>query len=78
MVLNGLTALDVDVLYSEIDVRMNTPCTAAKLQTQAAVYERIAASCLAVERCIGMTTWVSDPSLLPGVLQTNVSLGCIR
>ena len=35
---------------------------------QADVYERIAASCLAVKRCVGMTTWgVSDKySWIPG------------
>ncbi|EME80661.1 glycoside hydrolase family 10 protein [Pseudocercospora fijiensis CIRAD86] len=70
--LEGLTALDVDVTYSEVDVRMKTPSTPEKLQTQAEVYERVAASCMEVKRCIGMTTWgVSDkyswiPSTFPG------------
>lgn len=56
-------------MYTEIDVRMNTPATAEKLAVQAATYERIAASCLAVKRCIGMTVWgISDKySWIPGV-----------
>ncbi|CAO2648309.1 Nn.00g075760.m01.CDS01 [Neocucurbitaria sp. VM-36] len=59
----------VDVVYTEIDVRMNTPATPEKLAVQAATYQRIAASCLAVKRCIGMTVWgISDKySWIPGV-----------
>ncbi|KAK3708756.1 hypothetical protein LTR37_011277 [Vermiconidia calcicola] len=55
------TSQGVDVAYTEIDVRMNTPPTPAKLKKQADVYETVARSCLAVKRCVGMTTWgVSD------------------
>ena len=53
-----MTSQDVDVLYSEIDVRMNLPATKKKLNVQAKVYQRVAASCLSVQRCIGMTVWV--------------------
>lgn len=68
-VLRGLTALNVDVVYTEIDIRMNTPATPAKLKAQAAAYETVARSCLAVKRCIGMTVWgISDAfSWIPGV-----------
>jgi endo-1,4-beta-xylanase len=53
--------LGVDVVYTEIDVRMNTPATPEKLKVQAEAYERIAKSCLNVKRCIGMTVWgISD------------------
>lgn len=59
----------VDVAYTEIDVRLNTPATPEKLAVQAATYERIAASCIAVKRCVGMTVWgISDKySWIPGV-----------
>jgi endo-1,4-beta-xylanase len=49
------TKLGVDVIYTEIDVRMNTPSTPEKLEVQADAYQRIAASCLATKRCRGMT-----------------------
>ncbi|KAK4112519.1 glycoside hydrolase family 10 protein [Canariomyces notabilis] len=59
--LRAFTNLGLDVAYTEIDIRMNTPATAAKLQAAADAYARVAASCLAVERCVGMTIWgVSD------------------
>jgi endo-1,4-beta-xylanase len=51
----------VDVHISELDVRMNTPATAEKLEVQKQVYERVAKACLAVKRCVGMTVWVSGP-----------------
>ncbi|KAF2874358.1 endo-1,4-beta-xylanase-like protein [Massariosphaeria phaeospora] len=59
----------VNVIYTEIDLRMNTPATADKLKVQAAAYERVAKSCLAVKRCMGMTVWgISDKySWIPGV-----------
>jgi endo-1,4-beta-xylanase len=57
--LRKMTSQDVDVAYTEIDVRMNLPATMKKLNVQAKVYQRIAASCLAVQRCVGMTIWVS-------------------
>jgi endo-1,4-beta-xylanase len=52
------TSLGVDVAYTEIDIRMNTPATEEKLQLQAEAYARVARSCLAVERCVGLTVWV--------------------
>ena len=62
--LRKMTKRGVDVAYTEVDVRMNTPPTRAKLKVQAGAYKRIAASCLAVPRCIGMTTWVSGCDVL--------------
>ncbi|KAF1994481.1 glycoside hydrolase family 10 protein [Amniculicola lignicola CBS 123094] len=61
--------LGVDVAYTEIDLRMNTPATAAKLAVQARFYESVAKSCLNVKRCVGMTVWgISDKySWIPGV-----------
>jgi endo-1,4-beta-xylanase len=67
--LRATADLGVDVVYTEIDVRMNTPATPAKLKVQADTYERIAKSCINVKRCIGMTVWgISDKySWIPGV-----------
>jgi endo-1,4-beta-xylanase len=63
--------LDVDVVYTELDLRMNTPATPAKLRAQAKAYESVAKSCLAVKRCIGMTVWgISDAfSWIPSTFQ---------
>lgn len=53
--------LGVDVAYTEIDVRFNTPSNADKLKRQAESYARVATSCMNVDRCVGMTLWgVSD------------------
>jgi endo-1,4-beta-xylanase len=60
-VLRSFTSLNVDVVYTELDLRMNTPATPEKLRAQAKAYESVAKSCLAVKRCIGMTVWgISD------------------
>ncbi|WP_198680699.1 endo-1,4-beta-xylanase [Lentzea terrae] len=64
--------LGVDVAITELDVRMNLPADSAKLATQAADYGAVARACLAVTRCVGITTWaLSDkyswiPSVFPG------------
>lgn len=67
--LRATADLGVDVVYTELDLRMNTPATAEKLAVQAAAYNRVAKSCLAVKRCIGITVWgISDKySWIPGV-----------
>jgi endo-1,4-beta-xylanase len=67
--LRATADLGVDVVYTEIDVRMNVPATPEKLQVQADTFERIAKSCMNVKRCIGMTVWgISDKySWIPGV-----------
>ncbi|KAF2855284.1 glycoside hydrolase family 10 protein [Plenodomus tracheiphilus IPT5] len=69
--LRATSNLGVDVVYTEIDVRSNTPATPEKLKVQAKAYERIARSCLAVRRCVGMTVWgISDKySWIPGVFE---------
>ena len=56
--LRATADLGVDVAYTELDLRLNTPATPEKLAVQAAAYERVAKSCLAVKRCVGMTVWV--------------------
>jgi endo-1,4-beta-xylanase len=70
-----MTKRGVDVAYTEIDVRMNTPPTQAKLKVQADTYERIAASCLAVPRCVGMTTWVSKAAA-SRIVSTHADVDC--
>lgn len=65
--LRQFTDLDVDVEYTEVDVRMNTPSTPEKLAEQAAAYERVTASCMENDRCIGITLWVS--LTCPGVVE---------
>ncbi|TPX17564.1 uncharacterized protein E0L32_012127 [Thyridium curvatum] len=62
------TDLGVDVAYTELDIRMNTPATQAKLKVQADAYGRVFGSCMANPRCVGITLWgVSDKySWVPG------------
>jgi len=75
---NQMTSQNVNVIYTEIDIRMNTPSTPEKLEVQKQAYKRVAASCLAVTRCVGMTIWgVSDkyswiPSTFPGEGDANI------
>ena len=53
--------LGVDVAVTELDVRMQTPSTAAKLTQQGTDYASVVKACLAVTRCKGITAWdVSD------------------
>lgn len=49
----------VDVAYTELDVRSRTPSNTQKLADAAAAWARIAQSCINVQRCVGMTIWVS-------------------
>ncbi|KAF4442922.1 glycosyl hydrolase family 10 [Fusarium austroafricanum] len=60
-VLKSLTKLNVDVAYTELDIRMNTPATPQKLKTNAEAYTRMVGSCMDVKRCVGITVWgISD------------------
>ncbi|KAJ4003999.1 NAD(P)H-dependent D-xylose reductase (XR) [Fusarium irregulare] len=67
-VLNSFTKLNVDVAYTELDIRMNTPANQQKLNTNAAAYARMVGSCMDVQRCVGITVWgISDKySWVPG------------
>src|ERR687887_436764 len=49
--------LGIDVKFTELDVRMTLPTSAAKLQTQAQFYTNVLNACLAVPRCNQITTW---------------------
>jgi len=62
-VLRMYTDLNVDVAYTEIDIRMNQPFSQQKLQLQAQQYANVTLSCMAVKRCVGLTVWVSKLTL---------------
>ena len=49
--------LGVDVAVTELDVRMRLSVDDAKLATQAEIYARATAACLAVTRCVSLTVW---------------------
>lgn len=55
--LRMFTNLGVDVAYTEIDIRMDTPETQSKLEQAAAAWGRMAGACMDVDRCVGMTVW---------------------
>ena len=65
-------ALGLDVAITELDVRVQLPSDATKLATQATYYRNVTNACLAVARCVGITTWgYTDkyswvPSTFPG------------
>ncbi|KAK2747660.1 NAD(P)H-dependent D-xylose reductase (XR) [Onygenales sp. PD_40] len=62
------TDLEVDVAYTELDIRMNTPSNDEKLAVHAEAFGRVVQSCMNVERCVGITVWgVTDKySWVPG------------
>ena len=55
--LQAFGELGVDVAITELDIRMNLPVTAEKLEIQRKDYQYVVASCKAVKRCIGVTIW---------------------
>lgn len=58
--MEAFTALDVDVVITELDVRLELPPTAATEAQQVQDYYNSVAACVAVERCIGITVWDFD------------------
>ncbi|KAB5594566.1 Glycosyl hydrolase family 10 domain-containing protein [Ceratobasidium theobromae] len=61
--------LGLDVAITELDIRMTLPATDALLTSQAENYKYVVNSCLAVSRCVGITTWDTsdDYSWIPSV-----------
>jgi endo-1,4-beta-xylanase len=60
-ILAKFAALDVDTAITELDLRVELPATPEVLARQAAGYRFVVAACLAVARCVGLTTWgISD------------------
>ncbi|KAF5871901.1 putative endo beta- protein [Botrytis fragariae] len=56
--LKSFTALDVEVAYTELDVRFSTlPPTAAGLAQQGVDYANTVNACLSVDGCVGITIW---------------------
>nr|QNS31435.1 XYN9 [Ceratobasidium cereale] len=60
--------LGLDVAITELDIRMTLPATSALLASQAENYKYVVNSCVAVSRCVGITTWDTsdDHSWVPG------------
>jgi len=56
--LQTMADLNVDVAYTEFDIRMKLPADQKKLQQQATEFAYVGASCMMVRRCIGITLWV--------------------
>ncbi|WP_238419290.1 endo-1,4-beta-xylanase [Streptomyces taklimakanensis] len=63
--------LGLEVVITELDIRMQMPADGSKLQQQARDYRAVADACLAVARCSGITVWgISDrDSWVPDVFQ---------
>lgn len=56
--MNAFVALDVDVVITELDVRLPAlPPNATSQAQQVADYYNSVAACANVERCIGITVW---------------------
>ncbi len=49
--------LGLDVAVTELDVRIKSPMTADKPAQQAQDCGTVFRACLAVSRCVGVTTW---------------------
>ncbi|GAB2488780.1 endo-1,4-beta-xylanase [Nocardiopsis aegyptia] len=65
------TDLGLEVVITELDIRMDLPVTQAKLDQQAADYARVMDACLAVPGCSGVSVWgVTDAhSWVPDVFE---------
>ncbi|CAG8195801.1 unnamed protein product [Penicillium salamii] len=55
--LAAFAALGVDIAYTELDIRMTLPSTAALLAQQSTDYKNTVAACVANTKCIGVTIW---------------------
>lgn len=66
--LERFAALGLDVVISELDVRVPEPPTDVDLRSQAILYGQVVEVCLAVPRCVSVTVWgFSDAySWVPG------------
>lgn len=61
-VLKRFTALNVEVAYTELDIRhASIPASESALKTQGDDFANVVGSCLDVEGCVGVTIWgISD------------------
>ncbi|OQE43023.1 hypothetical protein PENCOP_c003G06500 [Penicillium coprophilum] len=55
--LAAITALGVEVAYTELDIRMTLPSTSALLAQQSTDYQNTVAACMANTKCVGITIW---------------------
>jgi len=63
--------LDVELAYTELDIRLNEPETAENLAQQSLDYETTVGACMQVEGCIGMTVWdFYDPVCYASVIRS--------
>lgn len=58
--MEAFTALDVDVVVTELDVRLNLPPTVASESQQVVDYYNTVAACVSVQRCVGIVVWDFD------------------
>ncbi|KAK0832824.1 hypothetical protein LTR73_001909 [Friedmanniomyces endolithicus] len=58
--MEAFTALGVDVVVTELDVRLNLPPTVATEAQQVVDYYNTVAACVAVPRCVGIVVWDFD------------------
>jgi endo-1,4-beta-xylanase len=67
-VLTGFTNLGVEVAYTELDIRTNTPASSSALQQQATDYGSVITACKNVPKCVGVTLWdfTDKHSWVPG------------
>jgi endo-1,4-beta-xylanase len=72
-VLERFTALDVEVAFTELDIRHPAvPASAAELKKQGDEYVNVVGACLDVKGCVGVTVWgITDkyswiPDVFPG------------
>jgi len=56
-VMNSYAAYDVELAYTELDVRIALPLNETNLQQQKDSYRDAAGACAQVEKCIGITLW---------------------
>jgi endo-1,4-beta-xylanase len=76
MTLQDYADLKVDVAYTELDIRSNTPSNSNKESVAAAAWGRVAQSCINVSRCVGITIWVCSSSTLSVMIEANFFVGC--
>ncbi|PKS11252.1 hypothetical protein jhhlp_003013 [Lomentospora prolificans] len=56
-VIASYAATGVEVAYTELDVRLETPANATNLEWQSNVYRDSVAACVQSEACVGLTLW---------------------
>ncbi|KAK0631162.1 glycoside hydrolase superfamily [Bombardia bombarda] len=55
--IKGFASLGVEVALTELDIRLQTPATAANLALQKTAYKNVVGACVQVKGCVGVTIW---------------------